>query len=219
VKTTDYVDMRFKIIALLADHGDEAPRVNPWALHHLSNEIYWAGTSQDRSYQRPDLVEAELENLRVQLRQTAQKIANLDPSASAAANVADMELEAGVSAAAPGGPTYGDALRKADIRPYSEWLVPATIEHLLRLERALKSPISDVIQRGSGLSDGRGAKPNLVARNVALVGAKALVELTGKPVTAYRCEKLAADLFNLFGIEAKPRRVCEWVLSELAKGP
>ncbi len=113
------------------------------------------------------------------------------------------------------------ALERAESVPQEEWPDIAAVRHLRDLEEGLKRPIETLIKRGAGLSDGKGTKPNLVARRVALSAGRALAELTGRPPSYWRdgtaFAKLTAALFHAFSIKADTRRACEWALSELGK--
>ena len=126
-----------------------------------------------------------------------------------------------IEAAGTGPQAIMAAMDRAAAVPMDEWPDKAAVRNLRELEEGLKRPIETLIRDGRGLSDGRGTKPNLFARKVALLAARALADLTGQPLSHGRdgttFAKLTADLFRSFGIKADTRRACEWALSELRK--
>lgn len=194
------------------------PRERAQKLNHLSSNIVLAATAQHPARdQRPDILEAELNAVRVEIRALVRRLSNLDDWAASVARRADTEKA--LEAAGSDVGRIMATIRDAADTPQEDWLDKATIRQLQKLDDALKRPIEVLIRRGEGLNDGRGAKPNLVARRVALAAAQALIVATGRPPSYWRdataFAKLTADLFRVFDIRADTRRPCEWALSKL----
>lgn len=209
-------DLRPEIIELLVAHSGIDEEQSGWTLSAHAREIYWAGASQGRFFEDPYLVEDELEELRKLLQDAAKKLAMLDPYVVGYVNADDMERWSEITDAA-NRIHEKEAAGKDFPALMAGWLIPSTIDHLQRLDVALRRPIEELIQLSSAMSDGRGAPPKLVPRRIALCAAKSLMDLTGQKPTAYRCEKLVKSLFDLFQMNCQPRRACAWALSELAE--
>lgn len=191
-------------------------------LNQVALPVFLAGIHQHPTRdQRPDLLEQDLEEVRKKLRDIIRQIEALDAWALAVARRAKVRRE--IDAAGTDVNAIMAAMERAERVPPEEWPDKAAIRHLRDLENGLKDPIGTLFEKARGLPDGRGTKPNLVARNVALCAARALSELTGKPVSYWRdgtaFAKLTASLFLAFNIKADTRRACEWALSELTKSP
>jgi hypothetical protein len=210
-----------QIEALLAQYADlneiqrESAKV---ALRQHALEISFLYYRKSLRDQRPDLVEADLEELRKQIRAIVKRIQQLDSWTLSSVRTAKRSRE--IEAAGSDLNAIHLIIARPPL-PKEEWPDKAAIRHLLELEEGLNWPIEKLIEKTRDLPVGKGAKPNLQARKVALAAGAALIALTGKPVsywqgaTAYA--KLTEVLFKQFGIRADTRRPCEWALSELAK--
>ena len=220
-----------KVMALLCQHAGIDPATLPQPEAQRANTlalgILGIGLRNDPLVdRRPDLLEQKLEDARGEIRRLIEAIEALNPWALAVARRAksDREFEAKMALLKDSDP---EALIAAVLQhtetppPKEDWPDKAAIRNLRELEDGLKKPIQTLIRKTEGFSDGRGAKPNLVARNLAHAAARALMELTGEPPSYWRdataFAKLTADLFRLFNVEADTRRACEWALSELEK--
>lgn len=189
-------------------------------LARASLAIYAAGVHQDsKKDQRPDVLEQELEAVRSKLLDVIREIEKLDTWALSVARRSQVRRE--IDAAGPDPKAIIAAMDRAQSVPTEEWPDKVAIRGLKALEEGLRDPIETLIRKGRGLSEGRGTKPNLVARNLALAAARALADMTGESLSYWRdgtaFAKLTADLFRAFDIKADTRRACEWALSELEK--
>lgn len=172
--------------------------------------------------QRPDILEQDLESARKEILSIIKRIEGLNKWALSVARRAATR-DADERAISEAGTDVDAILAAVDrsIIPADTYPDIAAIKHLKALENGLKGPIETLIKRSEGLPTGKGAKPNLIARRVALQAGKALITLTGKPISYWRDSTayatLTDELFRLFGINADTRRPCEWALSELAR--
>jgi hypothetical protein len=220
------VDEIESIVSLLAHHaGLDSFSKNDWNSEirtHAFNLKIASLMNHPLRDQRPDILEQELESARKEIRLIIRRIEALDGWALSVARRATTREadEKAFAAAGSDNSALLAALERAKT-PVEEWPDKAAIKHLKALEIGLKTPIETLIEKSKSLPSGKGAKPNLAARKVALKAGWALIKLTGKPISYWRDStayaNLTTDLFRLFGIKADTRRPCEWALSELAK--
>ena len=210
--------------ALLSRHlGLDQSAMTQADLQRLTDaalRVFAAGSFQHpKRDQRPDLLEQDLEAMRAEIRAIIRRIEALDGWALSVARRARATRE--IEAAGPDPAAILAAVDRAEQAPASDWPDKAAIRNLRELEEGLRKPIETLIRLGSGLPSGKGTKPNLVARKLALAAARAWSDLTDSEPTYWKDStafaRLADDLFRGFGIKADTRRACEWALSELAK--
>lgn len=166
---------------------------------------------------RPDILEGQLEEIRRSIRTIIRQIENIDLWALALARRAKLHKE--IEAAEFDQDRIIEIIKSSEQIPMEQWTDLAAIRNLKLLDEGLRYPIEILIEKSRQLPSGRGTKPNIVARRIALLAANALIQLTKRPVTYWKAStsyaRLTADLFESFGIKADTRRACEWALSEL----
>jgi hypothetical protein len=208
--------------ALLIQHAgvdqDAADERTLLSLKRFSVWIFAAGIQKDDHNYRPDLLEADLEDLRQQIKAVAARISQLHPWAKKAAR---REAER-ARLLATGLPedlvTIQMTWREA---PVTEWIDQKAVSALKDLGDALKEPIERLIHEGRTLRDSKGRKPDLVARKIAYRAGWALQVIGGKKPSYWKDSskfaRLCEALFLEFSLKSDTRRACEWALSELAK--
>lgn len=187
-------------------------------LNRFALAIFSAGIHQAAHDLRPDLLEAELERLRTQISALAHVIGELNPWAAAVAR-----QEAGVAkrmkAGMPEDLARQQSILDGDLA--DEPVDQLAIAALTELNHALKQPIERLIHKSRPFPTGKGKKPDLVARKIALIAGQALLSLGEKKLSYWKGSstyaKLCEALFHEFGVRAEGRRACEWAVSELEK--
>ncbi len=187
-------------------------------VNRFSLAIFSAGIHQDAHDFRPDILEAELEELRSQIEALAVGIAQLNPWA---AEVARQEAER--ARLVRTGMSEDLAISRVLLGEASmlEPIDQVAISSLNDLNDALKKPIEALIHKGRSFPTGKGKKPDLVAREIAYMAGWAMIAIGTQKPSYWRAgsiyAKLCEALFHEFGLKADSRRACEWALSELEK--
>lgn len=191
--------------------------------------IAWASQFWDahRVWSRPREVEESLEVVRRNIRNLRASIEKLDESALSIARAWHFRANRPTPdpmVRDPGNidPDDGQAIYEwfaARFPSKEEWVDIATLRQLDALERALVRPAEIAIGLSESTPAGRGRPPELAARAVALMVARALLDLTGK-VPTYRRDgtayaRLTAAIFEFLGERADTDRACKWALTKL----
>jgi hypothetical protein len=140
-------------------------------LNRFSLAIFSAGIHQNDHDYRPDVLNAELEALRKQIDALVTAVSEINSgTAETVRYEADLSrlMRTGVSE---------DMARSRLINGEAATGDPvdqAAISVLLELRDSLKGPIEHLTHGGRSLPTGKGRKPNLVARKVALLAGQAL---------------------------------------------
>lgn len=190
------------------------------AVRKYVNSITIAGIQQhtlrDR---RPDLLEQQLEAARATLRDAIKQIEAIDGWALSIARRGVAKAEMAAAAALDDPEALMAAIARHAVVPVEQWPDKVAVANLRVLEQGLRLPTEIAIEKAAEMPQGKGAKPDLVARRVALEAGRALLDLTGE-VPTYREDgtafaKLTAELFREFGIKAHPLQPCKYALAKL----
>lgn len=187
-------------------------------LNRFALAIFSAGIHQNDHDFRPDVLEAELETLRKQINALVTAVSEINSW-----TVETVRYEADLARLKRTGMSE-DMARSWLIKGEAATGDPvdqAAIFVLSELRDALKRPIEDLIREGRSLPPGKGRKPNLVARKIALLAGQALTALSTRELAYWKGSSIYAQLcealLHEFGMKADARRACEWAMSELEK--
>lgn len=187
-------------------------------IRRFSLSILSAGIHQDAHDYRPDLLKADLEAVRKQIKELVDAISHLDPWVVKAAR-REAERARLLAAGVPEDLVVTQVMWREP--PVTEWTDQNAISALTKLGDALERPIEDLIRDGRSLPTSKGRKPDLVARKVAYYAGWALVAISNKKPSYWKDSstfaKFCEALFVEFSLTTDTRRACEWALSELAK--
>ncbi|MBK0399504.1 hypothetical protein H0I76_09900 [Limibaculum sp. M0105] len=170
---------------------------------------------------KPRDAEAQLEDMWKSAHALHTQIAAMDSWISSQINQAGCPWHQAVRDAEEAGDI--PALHEAMAQPHpaqETWAVPSTIAALERFMQALVPVIDRAAEEAERKQQG-GAPHDARARQVALVVARYILNVTGDPPDrgeAFKASPLAAalrDLFPLLGIDTKPREPARWAAEQV----